>query len=60
MPGILMHFLRRLVSTGAGYQGRVDGAGADAACHNQTDLGLKTQCVLAQRADRIVEFVDYL
>jgi hypothetical protein len=60
MDGILMHFLRTVVSTSAREYGCADGAGADAACHDETYLGLQAQCVVAQCADRIVDFVNHL
>jgi hypothetical protein len=55
-----MHFLRTVVSTGTREYGCADGAGADAACHDETYLGLQAQCVVAQCADCIVDFVDHL
>jgi hypothetical protein len=60
MHGILMHFLRAVVSTGAREYGCADGARADAACHDQAHLRLQAQCVVAQCADGIVDFVDHL
>jgi hypothetical protein len=60
MNGILMHFLRGVVSTSAGHDGCVDRARTDATGNHQAYFGLQAQCIQSYRADRVINLIGHL